>query len=154
MTQSLNESLLPAVPLPWYAVHIQPRREDLAEANLQAFCGGVFCPGYRQRVILHGYKREVVRPLFPSYLFAAFDAPRDFRAVHYAHGVRGGVSFGGVLATAPANLLAIIGAHMQDGYVVLAAPQLQHGQRVEIVAGSFRGYTGLFQSGLKGSDRV
>jgi len=152
MTQSPNESFL-SVDLPWYAVYTQARREDLAEANLQAFGVGVFCPRYRQRVILHGYNREVVRPLFPGYLFAAF-APRDFRAVHYAHGVRGVVAFGGELAIVPANLLASITAHMQDGYVVLSPPQLEPGQRVEIIAGSFRGYTGLFQSGLKGSERV
>jgi transcription antitermination factor NusG len=151
---SLNESTLLHVGLPWYVVHTQPRREDLAEANLQPLCAGLFCPRYRRRGILHGYVREVVRPLFPSYLFAAFDAPRDFRNVHYAHGVRGVVAFGGELAVVPADFLASIEAHMQNGYVVLSPPQLEPGQRVEIVAGSFRGYTGIFQTGLKGSERV
>lgn len=153
MTQSLNSAILSAVDLPWYVIHTQPRREDVAEVNLQGLCAGVFCPRYRRRGILHGYVRELVRPLFPSYLFAAFE-PRDFRAVHYAHGVRGVVAFGGEPAVVPADLLANIEARMQNGYVVLLPPQLEPGQRVEIVAGSFRGYTGIFQAGLKGAERV
>jgi transcriptional antiterminator RfaH len=140
--------------LPWYVVQMQPRREHVAEANLRAFCPGLFCPRYRRRGILHGYVREIVRPLFPNYLFAAFDARKDFRAVHYAHGVHGVVAFGGALAIVPPDLLASIEAHMQHGYVVLSPAPLEPGQRVEIVAGSFQGYTGIFQAGLKGSERV
>ncbi|MFN8625592.1 MAG: transcription termination/antitermination NusG family protein [Candidatus Binatia bacterium] len=140
--------------LPWYVVHTQPRREHLAEVNLRPYCPGLFCPRYRHRGILHGYVREIVRPLFPNYLFAAFDAGKDFRAVHYAHGVRGVVAFGGELAVVPPGLLASIESHMHNGCVVLAPPALEPGQRVEIVAGSFQGYTGIFQEGLKGADRV
>ena len=140
--------------VPWYVVHTQPRREHVAEANLRPFCTGLFCPRYRRRGLLHGYVREIVRPLFPNYLFAAFDRGTDFRAVHYAHGVRGVVAFGGELAVVPPGLLASIEAHMQNGYVVLSPPPLEPGQRVEIVAGSFQGYTGIFQTDLKGADRV
>jgi transcriptional antiterminator RfaH len=140
--------------LPWYVVHTQPRREHVAEANLRAVCPRLLCPRYRRRGILHGYVREIVRPLFPNYLFAAFDAGKDFRAVHYAHGVRGVIAFGGELAVVPPELLVSIETHMQNGYVVLAPPALEPGQRVEIVAGSFQGYTGIFQEGLKGAERV
>ncbi len=68
----------------WYVVHTQPQREAVAETSLQRVCERVFCPRYRQRVILHGYRREVTRPLFPSYLFAAFDRGRDFQVVTFS----------------------------------------------------------------------
>lgn len=138
----------------WYAVQTQPRREAVAEAHLQRVCARVFSPHYRQRVILHGYRREVVRPLFPGYLFAAFDAERDFRSVHYAHGVRGVVSFGGEPALVPPALLAEIGARMRDGFVMLQAARLRAGQRVEIIAGPFKGYTGVFEAEISGAERV
>ncbi len=139
---------------PWYVVHTQPQREDLAEINLQRMCERVFCPRYRQRVILHGYRREVTRPLFPSYLFAAFDRSRAFRVVHYAHGVRGVVSFGGEPAEVPPELLARIAARMEHGFVQLEPPALRAGQRVEIIAGPFQGYTGIFQEQLRDAQRV
>jgi transcription antitermination factor NusG len=145
---------LSTVDLPWYVVQTQPRREHVAETQLRPFCTGLFCPRYRHRGILHGYVRETVRPLFPNYLFAAFDAGKHFRAVHYAHGVRAVVAFGGELAVVPRRLLASIEARMQHGYVVLSPPPLEPGQRVEIVAGGFKGYTGIFQEGLKGAERV
>jgi transcriptional antiterminator RfaH len=139
---------------PWYAVETQPQRETVAETHLRRFCAQVLCPRYRERVILHGYRREVTRPLFPGYLFAAFDYGRAFRAVHYAHGVRGVVTFGNEPAEVPAALLASIEARTKDGYVVVEPPPLREGQRIEIIAGVFQGFTGIFQSRLSGAERV
>ena len=138
----------------WYAVHAQPRREDVAEAQLRTLGVRTFWPRHRQRVILHGYKREVIRPLFPGYLFAAFDVRRDFRAVHYACGVRGVVLVGREPAEVPADLLEGIRARMQDGLVVLRPEPFRQGQRLEIVAGPFRGYSGIFEAHLRGDERV
>jgi transcriptional antiterminator RfaH len=138
----------------WYAVHTQARREDLAEAQLRSLGVRTFCPRHRQRVILHGYRREVIRPLFPGYLFAAFDVRRELRAVHYACGVRGVVLVGREPAEVPAELLEGIRARMQDGVVVLHPKPFRPGQRLEIVAGPFRGYRGIFEAHLRGDERV
>jgi transcriptional antiterminator RfaH len=143
-----------AAALPWYAVHTQPHGEPIAEAHLVRVCEQLFCPRYRQLVILHGYRRQVTRPLFPGYLFAAFDLRRDFRMVHYAHGVRGVVMFGGEPAVVPSELLADIEARMENGCVVLEPPSFHDGQRCEIIAGHLQGYTGIFQGGLNSSERV
>jgi len=70
-------------------------------------------------VYVLGQRREVRRPLFPSYLFAAFDSRKEFRTVHYARGVRRVVTFGGEAAEVPPELLRDIRARMRDGYVVL-----------------------------------
>lgn len=139
---------------PWYAVQTQPRREDVAEARLATLGVAAFCPRYRQRVILHGYRREVVRPLFPGYLFASFDPHEILRAVHYAQGVRRVVSFGEEPVAVPQELLQCLLARQQDGFVRLDQPELFDGQRVEIIAGPFKGYTGLFRAQLSGAARV
>lgn len=140
--------------LDWYAVQTQPRKEFFAVSNLERAGVEVFCPRYRQKVILHGYRREVVRPLFPGYLFAAFDRERSLRLVRYARGVRDVVSFGGVPATVPVELLEEVVRRMEGGFVRLDPPELRPGQRVEITSGPFRGFTGLFQAHLKGRERV
>lgn len=140
--------------LRWYAIQSQPRREDVAEHMLRRLALPVLCPRYRQRVILHGYRREVVRPLFPGYLFAAFDPERDLRRVHYTRGVRGVVTFGECPAEVPLELLRAIEERMSGGYVQLDPPPLRPGQRVEIVAGPFAGFTGIFQADVKPSERV
>ena len=151
--QRSNHAATDGIPR-WYAVETQPQRETMAETHLQRLSVQVWCPRYRQRVILHGYRREVTRPLFPGYLFAAFDFGRAFRAVHHAHGVRGVVTFGNEPAEVAAALLASIEARMKDGYVVVEPTPLREGQRVEIIAGAFQGFTGLFQSRMSGAERV
>jgi transcriptional antiterminator RfaH len=138
---------------PWYAIQTQPRRETIAEFHLDKICEAVFLPRYRQRVILHGYRKEVTRALFPGYLFAAFER-RNFRAVHYAGGVRGVVRFGDEPPEVPADLLQAVVTRMRNGLVVLEPPQLDPGQRVEILAGPFQGYTAIFQSNWTGAERV
>lgn len=149
-----DELPLDATPHPWFAIHAHAGREELAEIQLRQTCARVFFPRYRQRVILHGYRREVVRPLFPGYLFAAFDPSRTFKAVHYARGVRGVVVFGGLPAEVPVALLRTIQEGMQDGFVLLQPPPLLIGQRVEITAGPFKGYTGIFAAERSGAERV
>jgi transcriptional antiterminator RfaH len=154
MSQSANLPICQSANESWYAVQTQPHRESVAQDTLLRIGAQVFYPRYRQRVILHGYKREVVRPLFPSYLFVSFDVEREFRAVQYARGVRRVVTFGGEPAIVPGDLLASIQERMKDGYVKLNPPELRPGQRVEIVAGPFAGHTGIFQANLSGAERV
>lgn len=141
-------------PHTWYVVQTQARRESVAESCLTGFCRAVFYPRYRARVSVHGYRREVARPLFPGYLFAAFDVARRLRAVNYAYGVRRVLQSGGWPAEVAAELVAAIEARMRDGYVVLDPPPLSPGQRVEVVEGPLRGYTGIFQGDLSGARRV
>ena len=152
-----EETLVPDVSpdesLRWYAVATQPRREDLAAGQLRQLCRQVCWPRYRHRALLHGYRREVTRPLFPGYLFAAFDAS-VFRAVHYAHGVRGVVRFGDEPAVVPPEILASIMARMTTGYVVVEPAGLHDGQRVEILAGPFKGFTGVFDIRRSSLERV
>ena len=142
------------VSAPWYAVYTQPYREGVAEAHLRRFCEDVFCPRYRRRLIRRGYRHDAVRPLFPNYVFAAFDHQRRFRAVHYARGVRRVVTFGGEPAVVPAELLAGIAARMEDGVVVLPPPRWTSGERVEIVAGPLQGWCGIFERHMSGAERV
>lgn len=138
----------------WYVVQTQARRESVAESSLAGLCGAVFCPRYRARVSIHGYRREVARSLFPGYLFAAFDIARRLRAVNCAYGVRRVVQSGGQPAEVAAEIVAAIEARMRDGYVVLDPPLLSPGQRVEVVEGPLRGYTGIFQGDQSGARRV
>lgn len=126
----------------------------MAEARLAAWAEDLFCPRHRVRVNVHGYRREVARPLFPGYLFASFDASSFLRAVHYAHGVRGVVRSGTEPAEVPAELLDAIRARMRDGYVVLDPPRFHPGERVEVVEGPLRGCTGIFERNLSAERRV
>ncbi|OFV88962.1 MAG: hypothetical protein A3J75_06505, partial [Acidobacteria bacterium RBG_16_68_9] len=138
----------------WYAVQTQVRREDVAEISLQRAGVRVFCPRYRRKAILHGYLREVVRPLFPGYLFAGFDSSRELRAVHYSRGVRGVVMFGGEAVPVADSIIADIESRMTDGCVRLQPSPLRPGQRVEITAGPLQGFAGVFQHELSDTERV
>jgi hypothetical protein len=68
--------------------------------------------------------------------------------------VRAIVAFGGCPAEVPVELLHAIESRMQDGFVVLQPPRLDIGQRVEITAGPFKGYTGILAAECSGVERV
>jgi transcriptional antiterminator RfaH len=138
--------------LPWFVVHTQPRRENVAETTLAGVCLETFCPRYRKRTIIRGYRRTVSLPLFPGYLFARFE-PGRFRAVHYAQGVCGVVRAGDEPATVPAEMVEAVAARLVGGYVRLT-PGFVPGHRVAIAAGPLAGFEGVFEEWRSDHERV
>lgn len=79
----------------WYAIRTKPHKEEVARANYQNQQLVVYLP--RMRVIRRHARRteEVLRPIFPGYLFLHLaSAERDWAAISSTRGVLGPVSFG------------------------------------------------------------
>ena len=72
----------------WYVAYTQPRNEKLALEHLVRQGFEVFCPQYRKRRS-HARRIDMVpAPLFPRYLFVAFDASDpQWRAIRSTRGV-------------------------------------------------------------------
>lgn len=61
----------------WYVVHARPAKEALARDNLERQGFAVFLPQIARTVRHARRTTEVLRPLFPRYLFVSFDVGRD-----------------------------------------------------------------------------
>jgi transcriptional antiterminator RfaH len=138
----------------WFAVHTKPRQEGIAVLSLQREGVETFYPKMKRRRTIRRVRRWVTGPLFPSYIFARFDAAQSGRLVKYATGVINLVSFGGKPATVDDSLIESIKAHSQDSTVVIQPAALKRGDTVEIQEGPLRGLQGVFEREMSDRDRV
>jgi transcription elongation factor/antiterminator RfaH len=138
----------------WYAVHTKPRQEDIAEASLHELGLQTFSPRLKERKIVRGVRQDVVKPLFPGYIFTKFRCDQWLRAVKYARGVRRVVGAGDVPTPVDEEIVHIIHSRMKGGYVMIEPPPLRPGDAVVVEEGPLRGFVGIFERQMKGSERV
>jgi len=73
----------------WYVVETQPRAERVAQAHLERQRFDSFCPRFRKTRRHARRVDEIVAPVFPGYLFVAFDRDRDnWTAINGTRGIR------------------------------------------------------------------
>lgn len=143
------------MPQHWFALHSQPRKEDLLWQQVLAQGFDSFYP--RLKVHTVNPRARKLRAYFPGYLFVRVDLEQvgisTFQWMPYGTGL---VSFGGEPATVPDALIYAIrqrvaeiaeaGGEIFDG--------LKPGDPVKINSGPFAGYDAIFDARIPGSERV
>jgi transcriptional antiterminator RfaH len=140
----------------WYVVQTKPRKESVAEANLQRQDFETYLP-WLKRVAKHrGGWKEVVEPLFPRYLFLRLDPIEQTVApIRSTLGVTTLVTFGHRLLPVPAAVIdGLRGSEdAQTGLHARPARDFKAGETVAITAGPFEGLQGVFET-ASGQERV
>jgi transcription antitermination factor NusG len=141
----------------WFAIQTRPNAEGTAASQLRSLSVETLLPFVR-RPLRHATRapRMVLRPLFPSYLFARFCATVSLRAVSYSRGVLrvlGGASDRPwpVEDTIIATIRERLGP---EGCVELVERPFGAGDSVRITAGPLAGWSGIFDSELSDAQRV
>jgi transcriptional antiterminator RfaH len=133
----------------WYVIHTKPCQEERAVENLAAWGVETLAPWLDKRRTF-GSKQ----PLFPSYIFARFDAAQMLYKVNFTRGVSCVVNFGGAPAVVGEDIMAALRSRMnEDGFVRLERT-FRPGDAVVIQSGPLRNLVGIFQTKLTGSERV
>lgn len=141
----------------WFAVLTKPRAE--AEAQMCLTRQGYATLFPRTRRTVRAASGMIVRTesLFPRYIFIHSDPSlQSLAPVRSTRGVCTLVRFGGgEPARVPEAVIEQIRARMDgdDGFVRLAAPELQPGAKVRIHEGPFSGLDAIFAA-THGEDRV
>jgi transcriptional antiterminator RfaH len=136
----------------WYLIHCRPRQEVRALENLERQAFECFRPTCRVERVLTGHRREVVEPLFPSYLFIHLDKLNDnWLPIRSTRGVNRIVRFNQHPAPIADALIAQIRRRMAGK--PLKEPYLKRGDRVVITEGSFSQVEAIFLSD-DGDERV
>ncbi len=147
--------------LNWYAVHTKPRQEERAEQNLRTLNVDMlnvetFSPKLRERRFDSTLNRpvQVVKPVFPSYIFARFDAGAMLHKVWFTRGVNSVVNFGQKPAVVADEIIGLIRLRMgTDGFVNLTQ-EIAPGDTVRITGGPLSNFVGVFEKNASAAKRI
>ena len=139
----------------WYALRIKPHKERAVNQRLQHWDIQTYLPMVHVKPKNPRAAKE--KPYFPGYLFVYADLENvGANTMNWMPGAIGLVSFGGVPATVPGNLIHELQQRLSqieaEGGLIFA--ELESGDRVRIVEGPFAGYEAIFDMRLPGKDRI
>jgi len=139
----------------WYALRLKPHKERVVNQRLQRLDIQTYLPMVRVKPKNPRAAKE--KPYFPGYLFVCADLENvGANTLNWMPGVLGLVSFGGIPAAVPENLIHELQQRLAqieaEGGLILA--ELEPGDKVRIVEGPFAGYEAIFDMRMPGKDRV
>ncbi len=126
----------------WVAVRIQPNKENLAQHNLEKQGYKTYCPRIMRRCRHARKVKDVLRPLFPGYLFVWLGSMQAWRPISSTFGVSHLVQFGSRPAEVPQKIIDTFQHREVDGCIPLAPVHERYkgGQDVKIVEGPFENF--------------
>jgi transcriptional antiterminator RfaH len=135
-----NESLQVEAGYGWVVANTQPNRERIALDNLSRQEFHAYCPLIRKRITHARRTQEVLRPLFPGYVFVKIDSlARSWRPILSTVGVRTLVRFGETPSFVEEDFIAELKAREVDGAVMRPGRPYRIGQEVRVAGGAFDG---------------
>lgn len=137
----------------WYAIYTKPKREDIVAESLVKAGLDVYNPKLKQKRYLQGSYKDVVGPLFPSYIFVRFEPETFSWMIRYTRGVRRIVG-GDSPWPLSEDVIDFIRSHEEEGVITVKPPDLKCGDRVTIKDGPLQGLNGIFEKEISGDERV
>lgn len=139
----------------WYAVATKPRQEDLV-CKMYTICDiEHFLPRISVPKDPSMPGNRVVKPMFPGYLFVNADPDSaEWARVNYCPGVKGVVSFGGVPAIVPDDVVSELRARATGGGAIDVTLPFAEGEAVVIRRGPLQGLTAVFGGYVSDNGRV
>jgi transcriptional antiterminator RfaH len=140
----------------WYAIYTKPRQEERATSNLRAWNLETCSPKLRESRYCPSTQRpiQIVKPLFPSYIFACFDASSLLHKVWFTRGVHSVVSFGGRPLVVSDEIILLIRSQIDPEGFVTTGEQIAIGDKVRIKGGPLHDFVGVFEGNANAARRV
>lgn len=122
----------------WFLAQIKPNCATIANRNLQRQGFETFLPMEEETRQRNGKFVTTKRPLFPGYIFVAFDANHGlWRSVNSTYGVTKLVSFGKDPAQVPYELVSQLRQRCDESGALLPPESLTPGDQVTLTKGPF-----------------
>jgi len=140
----------------WYVIHTKLRHEQRADDNLRVLRLETFYPKLKEGWYDHhsgkpGYR---LKPLFPGYIFARFNANKLIHKVRFTRGIHSVVCFGLTPTPVDDTIIEIIRRQQDaDGYVKIGQ-EFHAGDKVAIQRGPLKDFAGIFERTLHDEERV
>lgn len=140
--------------LAWAVASTHPHRERVALQHLERQGFTAYCPMVRKRIRHARRVEEVLRPIFPGYVFIQIDIERtQWRPILSTVGVRTLVSFGSKLGLLDEKFVQGLKARETDGVVGQNKRPFEPGQDIQVVGGPMDGVLATVLS-VEARDRI
>ncbi|WP_163846445.1 transcription termination/antitermination protein NusG [Pseudooceanicola aestuarii] len=131
----------------WFLAQLKPNCAAIADKNLTRQGFATFLPMEEETRQRSGRFVTARRPLFPGYIFVAFDVAQGvWRKVNSTYGVTRLISFGGGPAPVPADLVAGLKARCDDTGQLVPDATPQPGDTVRVTHGPFADFVARVES--------
>lgn len=139
----------------WFVLQLKPQGLNRAEENLMRQGFESFCPKRIESILRRGRRSAKRVPLFPGYLFVAFDpGSRGWTSLHATRGVaRLIVTDIRKPTPLPSSFMAGLMARCDDQGVLGAPPCLAQGDRIRLLSGPFADTVASIEK-LEDGDRI
>ncbi len=125
----------------WFLAQLKPNCAAIAEKNLKRQGFETFLPMQEETYQRGGRFVSATRPLFPGYIFVAFDPVcGQWSVINSTNGITRLVSFGAEPAAVPDDLIAQLRLRCDDGGTLLPPSHLKSGDRVTLTKGPFASF--------------
>jgi transcriptional antiterminator RfaH len=122
----------------WFLAQLKPNYARIAEKNLKRQGFKTFLPLEEETRQRNGKFVTAMQPLFPGYIFVAFDVARGFwRTVNSTYGITRLVSFGKEPTAVPMDLVSQLMLRCDAGGKLLPPNLLKPGDQVTLTKGPF-----------------
>ena len=125
----------------WFLAQLRPNCAKIADRNLKRQGFKTFLPLEEETRQRNGKFVTVMRPLFPGYIFVAFDVARGlWRTVNSTYGITLLVSIGKEPAAVPLDLVSQLMLRCDANCKLLPPKLLKPGDRVRLTNGPFANF--------------
>lgn len=131
----------------WFLAQLKPNCAAIADRNLRRQGFATFLPLQEETRQRNGKFVTAMRPLFPGYIFVAFDIARGlWREVNSTYGITRLVSFGKDPAAVPPELVTQIMLRCDGSGKLLPPKVLKPGDVVTLAKGPFANFVAEVES--------
>jgi transcriptional antiterminator RfaH len=132
----------------WYVAQLKPNGFERAISNLNRQNFETFMPMRRKTVTHARQLKEVLRPIFPGYIFVRFGSQHsDWRKINSTFGVGRLVSFRAQQpAAVPEGLMLALMERCDEKAVLRPLDDLKAGEAVKMMTGSFAEFVGEIEA--------
>lgn len=125
----------------WFLAQLKPNSANIANKNLNRQGFKTFLPLEEETRQRNGKFVTAMRPLFPGYIFVAFDVARGlWRTVNSTYGITRLVSFGKEPAPVPLDLVSQLMLRCDANGILLPPKLLKPGDHVTVTKGPFANF--------------
>ena len=132
----------------WYVAQLKPNGFERAISNLNRQNFDTFMPMRRKTVSHARQLKEVLRPIFPGYVFVRFGSQKsDWRKINSTFGVARLVSFHAQKpAAVPEGLMLALRERCDEKAVLRPLDDLKAGETVKMITGPFAEFVGEIEA--------
>jgi transcriptional antiterminator RfaH len=140
----------------WYAVYTKPKEEERADSNLRAWGVKTFTPRIKERRSGRGYRNvtNVIKHLFPRYIFAQFISNTELHKVNYTRGVCNVIRFGEKPCPVDDVIIETIQSQIGEEGFIQVGEDIRKGEKVTIQEGPFESFDGVVEREMSDSERL